>query len=189
MNPTVITTNHRTIPNLSISYFRLAIIIASVLTIFFYITSYAQANGKTAAILEITESDYRIELRSYPTEIRKGNMHFSMVFNYIKNEAPAENLSVDVILIGPPPENLFIGQKKLVKDPLYPNWYDFSANLNQEGTWYLEGQIIENEEITNFIMPLEVYPENFNWGIVLVFFSSLPVLISISWYFRKLKRK
>jgi len=49
--------------------------------------------------------------------------------------------------------------------------------------------IIENEEITNFSMPLEVYPENFNWGIVLVFFSSLPVLISISWYFRKLKRK
>ena len=112
-----------------------------------------------------------------------------MVFNYIKNEARAENLSVDVVLIGPPPENIFIGKKRLVKDPLYPNWYDFSANLNQEGTWYLEGQIIENEEITNFIMPLEVYPENFNWGIVLVFFSSLPVLISISWYFRKLKRK
>ena len=176
-------------PNLSISYFRLVIIIASVLAIFSYITFDAQANGKTAKILEITEGDYKIELRSYPTEIRKGNMHFSLVFNYIKNESPAENLSVDVILFGPPPENIFIGQKKLVKDPLYSNWYDFSANLNQKGIWFLEGQILENEEFTNFSMPLEVYPENFNWGIVLVFFSSLPVLISISWYFRKLKRK
>ncbi|MQF98968.1 MAG: hypothetical protein FI729_05555 [SAR202 cluster bacterium] len=189
MKPAVITTNHRPIPKLPIRYLRPVLIIVSVLAVFFYIASYAQANGKTATILEITEGDYRIELRSYPTEIRKGNMHFSMVFNYIKDESPAENLSVDVILIGPSPENIFIGQKKLVKDPLYSNWYDFSANLNQEGTWYLEGQIIENEEITNFLMPLEVYPENFNWGIVLVFSSSLPVLISISWYFRKLKRK
>ena len=176
MNATVITTNHRTIPNLSISYFRLVIIIAFVLAIFSYITFDAQANGKTAKILEITEGDYKIELRSYPTEIRKGNMHFSLVFNYIKNESPAENLSVDVILFGPPPENIFIGQKKLVKDPLYSNWYDFSANLNQKGIWFLEGQIIENEEITNFSMPLEVYPENFNWGIVLVFLIAIPTL-------------
>ena len=72
---------------------------------------------------------------------------------------------------------------------MYSNWYDFSANLNQEGAWLLEGQISENEKITSFSMPLEVYPENFNWGIVLVFFSSLPVLVSISWYLRKLKSK
>jgi len=183
------TTNYRPTPNLSISYPSLVLIIVWVLAIFFYTTFDAQANGKTAKILEITEGDYRIELRSYPTEIRKGNMHFSMVLNHITDGSPAENLSVEVILFGPPPENIFIGQKKLAKDPMYSNWYDFSANLNQEGAWLLEGQISENEKITSFSMPLEVYPENFNWGIVLVFFSSLPVLVSISWYLRKLKSK
>jgi len=183
------TINDRSKPHLSVSWFTLVTILLTVLTIFFYVTFHVQANGKTGNILEVTEGAYRIELRSYPTEIREGNMHFSMVFNHTKDESPADNLSVEVMLFGPPPENIFTGQKKLVKDPMYSHWYDFSANLNQKGTWYLEGQILENEEITNFSMPLEVYPENFNWGIVLVFLSSLPILVSISWYFRTLSRK
>ena len=109
MKPTLMTTNYRPTPNLSISYPSLVLIIVWVLAIFFYTTFDAQANGKTAKILEITEGDYRIELRSYPTEIRKGNMHFSMVLNHITDGSPAENLSVEVILFGPPPENIFIG--------------------------------------------------------------------------------
>ena len=189
MNAILTRINQNHFQNIPTTFFKLIIILLTVATIFFYVIFPSEANGKTGKLLEFKQGPYNIELRSYPTEIRQGNMHFSMVINHIENGSPVENLSINVILFGPPPENIFIGQTKLVKDRVYPNWYDFSANLNQSGKWNLDGQIIENEQITDFSIQLDVYPEDFNWGIIIVFFSSLPVLVSIAWYMRTLKSK
>ena len=122
MKPTVMTINDRSKPHLSVSWFTLVTILLTVLTIFFYVTFHVQANGKTGNILEVTEGAYRIELRSYPTEIREGNMHFSMVFNHTEDESPADNLSVEVMLFGPPPNVDDSGKINILIHDIFDNF-------------------------------------------------------------------
>lgn len=155
----------------------------------YFLTPYTVlANGRTGSLIETTEGHYKIELRSYPPEPRVGNMHFSLVINKIEDDKPVTDASLLVLLIGPAPEHILLGPIETEKDLSFNNWYDFTIDLSEEGQWLLEGELKHEDQITRINLTLEVYKNEFNWGVIAVLISTLPIVVSLAWYLRRINR-
>lgn len=138
--------------------------------------------------METTEGPYRIELRSYPPDTRVGNMHFSLVVNNIEGNKPITDASLLVLLIGPAPAHIVLGPIKTKKDLTFNNWYDFTVDLSEEGEWMLESELKHGDQMTRINFTLEVHRSEFNWGVIAVLISTLPIIASLTWYLRKINR-
>ena len=115
-------------------------------------------------------------------------MHFPLVVNNIKDNKPITDASILVLLIGPAPAHVVLGPIQTEKDLTFKNWYDFTADLLEEGEWMLESELKHGDQITRINFTFEVYRVGFNWGVIVVLISTIPIIASLAWYLRKINR-
>ena len=148
-----------------------------------------EANGKTVPVMTLSEPPYNVQIRVAPDTLSVGNVHMSLVVTRLDDNEDVNNAIVTVAGESQAPDILTIGPFQTSQTPPLLNWYDLTMILPTPGEWAFVANIQEGDSATEFAFNLSVQEGSLDWGLIVVFISAMPLLISIAWYARSLKRR
>ncbi len=148
-----------------------------------------EANGRTIPIMTLSQEPYNVQIRVAPDTPRVGNVHMSLVVTRLDDNEDVNNAIVTVTGENQEPETFTIGPLQTSQTPPLLNWYDLTMVLPSPGNWAFVAKIQEGDLSTEFGFDLRVEESSLDWGVIIVFISAMPLLISIAWYARSLRKR
>ena len=92
---------------------------------------------------------------------------------------------VNITAVGPPPDKIELDSSKLYAQDSESNWHEADLLIPYAGKWELNAEINHGTKVTSVGIPIVVESWDVDTEILVLIASSLPLLVTIAWYFRR----
>ena len=145
----------------------------------------AEANGKSIPIFSSAEGPYQIQFRVSPPTPKVGKLHIVLVIQYLATGEPVDSALVNITALGPSPDRIALDSLQLYDPESESNWYEADLLIPEAGTWQVNAEINHEGQVTSVSIPIVVESWNVDAEILVLIASSIPLLVTTAWYFRR----